>query len=215
MPIADSHAERRNLTVLSMAIIVYFLAGGELAADRLALPMVNLVLHDTRTLVILLWVMLGWFALRYWQEAKTDGRAAIRKALETHVYMNHPAIRKLVRQQENLGKDPQISTFRPRGEEWNIQYIVRKEDGTSAHSGRKTAVLKGPKAKVAIFRATLRMSLTHGSVWSYWMPYVLAWMALLLGLYHLAIPEAVDHAGQQALLCPGLIASHDQHSLMT
>ncbi len=65
MAIEDSNPERRNLTVLSSAIIIYYLGEGKIQENTLTLEIVNVVFSNTEMLTIIVWVMLGWFTFRY------------------------------------------------------------------------------------------------------------------------------------------------------
>lgn len=66
MPISDNNPERRNLTVSSMAFIVYYLGGGSVPDPTMTLQIVNVQFSRPDWLGVLAWLALGWFCYRYW-----------------------------------------------------------------------------------------------------------------------------------------------------
>lgn len=67
MAIQDTDPSRRNLTVTSIAFIVYSLAGGSFTNNEIRLQMINMNFSNPEFLVLAAWVSLLWFAFRYWQ----------------------------------------------------------------------------------------------------------------------------------------------------
>ena len=68
MPISDNDPERRNLVVSSVCFILYYLAGGTFRENIVRLQVVNVEFSRPYVLAVLAWVMLFWFAFRYWQK---------------------------------------------------------------------------------------------------------------------------------------------------
>lgn len=66
MTIHDSSPERRNLMVTSLGFIIFFLGGGALNGEEIRLQIVNITLNKPCVLAWLAWIMLFWFAWRYW-----------------------------------------------------------------------------------------------------------------------------------------------------
>jgi len=66
MQIQDSSPERRNLIILSISIIVFYLAGGELVDSSVRLQVVNITFSKPEVLANLVWLLLLWFCYRYW-----------------------------------------------------------------------------------------------------------------------------------------------------
>lgn len=62
----DSSPERRNLIVASLAFIIFFLAGGEIADNTIRTQFVNIHFTKPQVLVVFSWTLLCWFAYRYW-----------------------------------------------------------------------------------------------------------------------------------------------------
>lgn len=65
MPYTDNNASRRNLIVWSLAIIVFNLGGGTLPDGELKLPLVSVQLSTPQNIVLVPWLILGWFAYRF------------------------------------------------------------------------------------------------------------------------------------------------------
>lgn len=66
MSIQDSSPERRNLLVLSMGIIIFYLAGGEFIDQSVRLQIINVKFANPDMLKSIVWVLLLWFIFRYW-----------------------------------------------------------------------------------------------------------------------------------------------------
>jgi hypothetical protein len=49
---------------------VIYLAGGYLVNDIIKFPLIDMQFHRPWVLTVFVWVMLWWFALRYWQTRK-------------------------------------------------------------------------------------------------------------------------------------------------
>lgn len=66
MQVQDVSPERRNLVILSISIIVFYLAGGELSDDLLKLQVINITFKKPEILMYLVCLSLFWFCFRYW-----------------------------------------------------------------------------------------------------------------------------------------------------
>src|SRR5689334_19306077 len=83
MAIEDSRPERRNLTVMSLAFIAYYYAGGHIA-DNFQLELVNVTFAYPSLLGGMAWVSLVWFLVRYWQTTTGEMAADFHKELQQH-----------------------------------------------------------------------------------------------------------------------------------
>jgi|GEM_PF-4238735 len=63
----DSNIARRNLMFMSMAIIAYLYAGGQLADGKLTFQIISLQFEAQEKLAHLAWALFFWFWLRYYQ----------------------------------------------------------------------------------------------------------------------------------------------------
>ena len=66
MPYADSSPERRNLTIISLAAIIYYVGGGFFDCD-IQLPMLSLHFSNLLYLVIMYWLAFAWFLYAYYR----------------------------------------------------------------------------------------------------------------------------------------------------
>jgi len=67
MAIHDNNPERRNLVVTSLAFIMFYLGDGSINDDAIKIQLINITFNNPEFLRITAWIMLFWFALRYWQ----------------------------------------------------------------------------------------------------------------------------------------------------
>lgn len=94
MALSDSDPDRRNLTMTCLAICAYFLAGGSLTENTLRLPIVSIHFDRIWILVVLLWLLLFWFFMRYWQGIRPMFKAAMVEAVKK--YLRIPTIREII-----------------------------------------------------------------------------------------------------------------------
>lgn len=62
-------AERKNLVVLSVIIILYYAAGGHIddGTDNVSLGFINVAFSNPELISYFVWVILWWFAIRFYQ----------------------------------------------------------------------------------------------------------------------------------------------------
>ncbi|MCZ4286381.1 hypothetical protein O4H29_16240 [Marinobacter salarius] len=193
MPVADAHAERRNLTVLSLSIIVYFLAGG-VPTGNISLPMLSIKFTRSEILAIMVWAILVWFHFRYWQETRSVFQAKIRDRLAIFA-KSHQPLRNYLKKSQGHGKDALVTVtvteFKlerygsDSQKRWIAATLIKNQDA----QGGKTVAYKFEsfRDKVEIWKTLLSMSKIEGCTWAYWTPYILAGFAYILGGVHLAI----------------------------
>lgn len=70
MPVQDKDPERRNLMVTSLGFVAYYLAGGHVVENQIRIQVINISFDSPMVLAVMAWLMLFWFALRYWQTRK-------------------------------------------------------------------------------------------------------------------------------------------------
>lgn len=66
MPVQDADPERRNLFVTSAGFVLFELAGGEIKDDVVLIQVVNVEFQRPDVLAVAAWIVLFWFAYRYW-----------------------------------------------------------------------------------------------------------------------------------------------------
>lgn len=79
MTIHDSSPERRNLTVLSMSVILFYLAEGKVIKGQLKLNMLNVEFAKSEVLFYSISIFLLWFLFRYWLVERETAAEAFRK----------------------------------------------------------------------------------------------------------------------------------------
>jgi hypothetical protein len=192
MAIADGNAERRNLTVLSLSIIVYFLGGAE-PTGQIGLPMVNVSFNNTEVLVATVWIMLLWFHFRYWQENHVEGNDTINNRFRS-VGRVSPSLISFIRKNEGLDNSPQVTVSVSELKQersgqagslnWIASFTARNQNNQGGPAKTRNIKFEGWTGNLAIFKAKLAMSKIEGSTWAYWMPYLLATTAWLLGAHY-------------------------------
>ena len=80
--IQDSNPERRNLTVFSLAIILYYFADGSLIGNDVKLHIVNIKFSNPGVISIFLWAALCWFCLRFYQTTRGKYLAAYKEEIK-------------------------------------------------------------------------------------------------------------------------------------
>jgi len=200
MPIQDSNAERRNLTVSSFFYVVFFLAEGAIKGSGLKLPMVNVEFKNTSMLIIILWVTLFWFLFRYWQTARgkvsdlfveTMGQLDPPKFVKNFILNN---VEKNILTEKN---NSLLCYFRKTNEGWVILFraapkINKDSDGSILGHDKDSSrpimesfsQIKSPLFLTlpTLVLLSLRMFKYNSELVSYVMPYTLFSLALLLGL---------------------------------
>lgn len=66
MAFQDTNSERRNLSLTSLAFIVYFFAGGKFKESSVSLNVINATFERPMILAVIAWSALFWFIYRYW-----------------------------------------------------------------------------------------------------------------------------------------------------
>jgi|GEM_PF-4588630 len=90
MPINDNNPERRNLIVLSMSIVAFYVGKATIKDDgNLALPLINVQFHDSYHLACLVWIVLIWFTFRYWLQNRLRLRNEFFSELNDESYFQY------------------------------------------------------------------------------------------------------------------------------
>lgn len=66
MAFQDTNSERRNLSLTSLAFIVYFFSGGKFKDSSVSLNVINATFERPLILAVIAWLALFWFIYRYW-----------------------------------------------------------------------------------------------------------------------------------------------------
>ena len=125
MTYLDNNPERRNLTILSLAIIIFYLAEGKLVGSNLNFTLVNIRFEDKGMLIIIVWSMLFWFLFRYVVTNRHSHGIEL-KSIGFAVNMDYAPVRKYLLNaqpsliEEQLGINPCKVYFESNGL-WYIQ----------------------------------------------------------------------------------------------
>lgn len=174
MTYSDSNPERRNLVVLSFAIIIFYLSGAKLQDDYLKLAFINVSIEDITSLIIIVWCMLGWFLFRY---VITNHKkyAVITQSETTYTNLSYPFVIDYVKSNAN------------RTEEFNLNKAYLTYDTNDVwylfdNSKRMKAALQDTKGKLIIIFYLLKIAHKHRATTDYLTPYILFSFAVLLGI---------------------------------
>lgn len=66
MTISDTNSERRNLTLYSIFIVIFYLLEAELTDSVLRLQIINISIHNAGSIKYIVTIGLIWFLYRYW-----------------------------------------------------------------------------------------------------------------------------------------------------
>ena len=95
MTYSDNNPERRNLIVLSLAIIVFYLGEGYLLKEEISFTLINIGFHNQDILVVLIWTLLGWFLFRYIVTNRNKHGEELERASPA-INMDYPPVRKYI-----------------------------------------------------------------------------------------------------------------------
>lgn len=179
MPYSDNNPERRNLTFLSIAIIVYYLAGGQFLDGKVNLMLINAKFNDPSMLMWIVWVMLCWFLFRYNISNKNSHGILLEKE-RVEVKMDNWITRKYFESVEkpiSKLKEPR-AIFTSPNHHWCINV------GPSGSVYDEDIELSGFKGYLVRIVYLLKISLKHKATTDYYTPFLLFWSAIGLGIYN-------------------------------
>lgn len=180
MIIQDGVAERRNLIVMSLAIIVYYWGVGEIVTNEARFLLVNVKFHNPKVLFIFVWVLFLYFIFRYWVTSKSfETNKTVRRKMKQEFYQlpinekHHPHLMKEYKKTAN--EDSVISL-----KNWRLEYKDNdiKFSGYILDSINKTIAIKGFWSRWIFLKTLVRGYKESPNVNAYYTPYILAWLAL-------------------------------------
>ena len=181
MPIADSNPERRNLTLLSFFIILYFLGGASFEEKVIKLPLINLKFENYITLGIMVWLLLAWFLFRY----RITNKNYINKWSQENnfkIKFNVKILREYLTKHNISHENSKLSNtsiyYHERSSTWKL----------SNNDGSNKGVVKcdlegtdGLKIRAAYF---IKTATNHSPTTDYYTPYILCYFSVFLGVIH-------------------------------
>ena len=178
MPVQDSDPERRNLMVTSLGFIAYYLAGGHVVENKIRIQVINISFDYPIVLAVMAWLMLLWFALRYWQTHRNEALKHIKSS------MILPPLGKVVknyvvkyRKTKNLN-NIDVSVIRIEIE--SDQFIIKYKYSEGNGSGRDSLVIdnKTLDGFIVLAKQFILSSIKRPEFSGYAMPYVFFYTAV-------------------------------------
>ncbi|MBL3557415.1 MULTISPECIES: hypothetical protein [Marinobacter] len=189
MSYQDSNPERRNLVLLSLSIIVFYLAEGRLVSSDVRLQVVNVAFSRPEVLVATVWCLLVWFFYRYWLVHQGSWKKSYCQEMVRDAGVAKIAYARM-RSKFELGEDYNASYFPNRhwlkfSEKGSgklvYQHIFRGEAGQQlSQSKEPVGFLDG----LLIVICSLWLFIRRPTLSTYFIPYILFVGATTLGVYH-------------------------------
>ncbi|MCK7569170.1 hypothetical protein MLD24_21290 [Marinobacter xestospongiae] len=136
MTIQDSSPERRNLIVISVGIIAFFVGEASIPADEIRLGIVSVTFSRPDALIIMLWLIFLWFLYRYW----VVHRSSFGKEFppELNSFKNSLLVRNFV--ESRVGQNLAIEVGEPNLKEQGleIEWLRWREGGLEARVLERT-----------------------------------------------------------------------------
>lgn len=175
--------QRRNLNAISIALSIYILAGGFIESGtptQLASGFMLVNLKNPEIVVNLVWISLFYFMWRFWLSA-IDLRDAIKKQ-RTNAYHWTPYVRNLINEtitKYHLQKNVAQGQVAYKTGSWVLVFGRVKADNVEEYvdvPDRKLPII--PFAFIA-WLAEIKTAWRSSEFSEYYMPFFLAWFAIL------------------------------------
>lgn len=192
MTIFEANPERRNLLVMSLSFIVYFLAGGKFEGGSVKLYVINVTFEHSIVLSFFAWFLLIWFAWRYWLTFRNE----YRKISDTELQKNSNNFisrayvsNKTGLEYKKIGGFLRCIVSPHNHNELSISVI---ENATYDENGQLTNIRQGESQTVVFkgffgwstkFSIYLMTLLNEKGMSTIYTPYILFILAVLLGLW--------------------------------
>lgn len=197
MPIYDNNPERRNLIVASLCFIIFVLAGGHVDDSAVRLLVVNVAFDRPIILAIFAWLILIWFALRYWQLHKRKVKTTFIDEIKNTAHSKSVVVY-LTFKTKKKHREP--DGFYPRDFDYNggrlkirIGDVVggrRHENGDWVEfrsNNFELIAIEGMAGFLLMAWSCLKLSISEPGVGSFFVPYFLFVVAVFLGVIHVAL----------------------------
>lgn len=191
--ISDPNASRRNLTITSMAFIIFYWGEGTIIGETIKLPLINVALDNPSFLTGLAWFMISWFAFRYWQTNHTEAIDYFKGDLNVGFSsLNNKSALRLV---NRLAPEPalRISRLKIEKDNWIIEYQCEAPNGRgSTHIVSRPLTLKKGEGVLLKFRAYINaMKGSRDAFSARIAPYILFIVAIFPYLWDLNTPHVL------------------------
>lgn len=183
MDISDSNAERRNLTLLSLSIIIFYLADGQFVDGDVKLQVINVELTNTHVLVSFVWIMLFWFAFRYWLLNRSRWKEKYKNEIITlSDRFTRSFIKKTFIKNNKYRELPEGGSenfvFAEHGKKIKLSYLYRFPGGERDDVYQD---IDDWQKKAFLYFVSFTMIFRRPTLTTYFMPYVLFILACALG----------------------------------
>ena len=187
MAIQDSNPERRNLSLLSISIITFYAAGGEVIDNVVRFQIINVGFHKPEVLAYFVWGILCWFCFRYWLLNRDGWKKELFKEMvdtSNYSFLLHRHIVKKFGLGTNFSRsyyvDKHWVALCPKGPLGLVYQHIFKDDTGSQQSETKDINTLLDKILLTLFGAT--MFFRKPTLSGYFVPYFLFLSAVLLGV---------------------------------
>jgi len=199
LPMEDSNVARRNLMFMSMAIIAYLYAGGQLADGKLTFQIISLQFEAQEKLAHLAWTLFFWFWLRYYQLSNEHFRAALDQELNSKsqsvftLWLLRREI-KIIQKKSSINYDLKNVKFEPESAELYFNEEYKWHFRVSGYSERTHVDLRKhiardlSKWQLTPLRGRMNLFLLrlytgfHGKAFAlYMVPHIIAGTAFMMG----------------------------------
>ncbi|HCH5334032.1 TPA: hypothetical protein N2934_004382 [Vibrio parahaemolyticus] len=190
MAISDNNPERRNLVVLSISIILYFLAGGSITDENIRLQVVNVTFSKPEVLVKFVWLLLFWFIYRYWLNHKGSWKEGFYSEAQCQLVNKH--FYSYLVKKFDLGDDYSKSWYPdkhwvrlstdPLTSSFSFSHTCKADVGASGQQKHESRKVDCFMDRVLVGAVTAVTFLREPSLSMYFMPYLFALIAIVLGV---------------------------------
>lgn len=178
----NSTTERKNLVILSWSIILFTLTEGNIEGNKITLPLINIEFSNMENLLYLVWIMLCWFLLRFWQ---THKMIFLNKTVE-YIQANYDEkfIDSYIENELNIKIDPNGNNITDVSYKYkNIIWFNQKDEmSTFGESEHQTIQMSGVDFQLFNLKNHLKAYLYSDAITVYFMPYIFAFFAIYLNL---------------------------------
>ncbi|MFT6910718.1 MAG: hypothetical protein ACJAS1_007451 [Oleiphilaceae bacterium] len=187
MAISDSIPERRNLILLSVSIIIFFLAGGNITDQVVRIQVINVTFSKPEILGYFVWISLFWFCYRYWLLQQGTWKDAYRNELVNGdcVFVFYKHLIKKYGLTNDFTKsqfpDKHFLQLMDSGNDKKLQFRYIYKDG----SGQQKIDVKdvqGIKDYFYILLCIVYLFIRKPTLSTYFVPYFLFCFAIVLGV---------------------------------
>jgi len=202
MAIQDSNGERRNLIMASLGFILYFLGDGYIIDGKFKIQLLSISFNKPEVIGIFAWLMLFWFAIRYWQTHVGKAISTLVSDIIIVVFHGKKSlliwyVKRIIKLPYNEDNGFIFGRFSIDKNGWVAHYSEIDVCGINANANPtytykkdgkdKTIRLSGLTGYALIGIYTLIACCTKQGFSSYSVPYILFYTALIIAVFNVFI----------------------------